>query len=242
LLSRIWKTSQLPDSPLRARLVALTQRMGIGCRDFRIWQTDGQYLNAAVAGLLPAARYVFVTDGLLRYLRDDEMEAVIAHELGHVRRRHLWLRLALLGLPLWLVAHVQAWSPPQVETTAAWRAALAASLPVAPHVAVAGLTSAAAVVALGRYSRLLEHDADLCVWETGQGATFLATMDRISYLSHDRRQRATWLHPSTASRMHLLQRALHDPQAAWAFRRRVRVANALLLAAWLLAPWCTRLP
>ena len=102
LLSRIWKTSTLPDSPLRARLTSLTSRMGVRCRDFKIWQTDRQVLNAAVAGLLPSVRYVFVTDALLLYLRDDEMEAVIAHELGHVRRRHLLLRLLLLGLPLWI--------------------------------------------------------------------------------------------------------------------------------------------
>ncbi len=64
LLSRIWRTSPLPASPLRAQLEALTRRVGVPTRDFKIWQTDRQLLNAAVSGLLPAVRYVFLTDAL----------------------------------------------------------------------------------------------------------------------------------------------------------------------------------
>ncbi|MCU0962881.1 MAG: M48 family metallopeptidase [Pirellulaceae bacterium] len=236
LLSRIWKTSPLPDSDLRQRLLALTRQMGIRCRDFRVWQTNNQILNAAVAGLLPAARYVFVTDGLLTFLRDDELEAVVAHELGHARRRHLWLRLALVGLPLWIVAQVRAWSPESVRVIADWQAAQLSDSPVVLHLAVAGLFCALAAAALGRYSRLLEHDADLCVWEVGHGATFVTAIDRLSYLCHERRHRATWLHPSTAARVELLQRALQNPRAAYAYRRRVARINGLLLAVWLLTP------
>jgi hypothetical protein len=93
-----------------------------------------------------------------------------------------------------------------------------------------------AVLALGRYSRLLEHDADLCVFDAGQAETFITTMDRLSYLCNDRRQRSTWLHPSTGARIHLLQRALHNPLAARVFRRRVQLVNRLLLIAWILTP------
>ncbi len=236
ILSRIWKTSLLPAGPLRTRLTSLTRRMGVRCRDFKIWQTDRQVLNAAVAGLLPSVRYIFITDALLLYLRDDEMEAVIAHELGHVRRRHLLLRLLLLGLPLWIAANFQAISPQVTELVTAWRSGLTGSLGSADYLVTGGLTFALAVLALGRYSRLLEHDADLCVFDAGQAETFITTIDRLSHLCHDRRERATWLHPSTAARVHLLQRALHDPLVAQAFRRRVRLVNRMLLFAWILTP------
>ena len=211
--------------------------MGVRCRDFRIWQTDRQVLNAAVAGLLPSLRYIFMTDALLLYLRDEEMEAVIAHELGHVRRRHLLLRLLLLGLPLWIVANFQAFSPQVAELPAAWRSGLASEVSPASHLVTACLALAMAVLALGRYSRLLEHDADLCVLDAGQAETFMATIDRLSYLCHDRRQRSTWLHPSTVARVHLLRRALQDP-AAWParFAGECRWINRLLLVAWILAP------
>lgn len=236
LLSHIWHTAPLPDSDLRQRLVRLTGTMGIRCRDFRIWQTNGQVLNAAVAGLFPAARYVFLTDGLLTFLQDDELEAVVAHELGHARRRHLWLRLALVGLPLWVLIQVRAWSPAWASACSGWLAARFSDSPVSLHLVVAGLVCALMATALGRYSRLLEHDADLCVWEAGHGATFVTAISRLSDLCHERRHRATWLHPSTAARIALLQRVLYDPDTARAYRRRVSGVNLLLLAAWLLTP------
>ena len=39
-------------------------------------------INAAVAGFLPPFRYVFLSDGLLSYLGDEEIAAVFAHEMG----------------------------------------------------------------------------------------------------------------------------------------------------------------
>ena len=200
--------------------------MGVRCRDFRIWHTDRQVLNAAVAGLLPSVRTIFMTDALLLYLRDEEMEAVIAHELGHVRRRHLLLRLLLLGLPLWIIGNFQAFSP-QVSRTGNRLAVRTGERTVARQVPDRGCIALGfAVMALGWYSRLLEHDADLCVYDAGQAETFIATIDRLSYLCNDRRQRATWLHPSTVARVHLLQRVLHDPGVAHAFRRRVAGSTA----------------
>jgi Zn-dependent protease with chaperone function len=236
MLSRIWSTSTLPESPLRTRLDGLTCRMGVRCRDFRIWKTDRQVFNAAVAGLLPSARYIFMTDALLLYLRDDELEAVIAHELGHVRRHHLMLRILLLGLPLWVAANFQTFAPQMTELATVWRSGFTGDPGVAGQLMTGCFTFALAVLALGSYSRLLEHDADLCVLDAGQAETFIATIDRLSYLCNDRRQRSTWLHPSTMARIHLLQRAVRDPQVAWSFRRRVALVNRLLFVAWILTP------
>ncbi len=236
LLSRIWKTAPLPTSPLRDRLADLTRRMGVRCQDFRIWHTNRQVLNAAVAGLLPSVRTIFMTDALLLYLRDEEMEAVIAHELGHVRRRHLLLRMLLLGLPLWILGNFQAFSPQVCELATAWQSGLASELSPARYLIAAGIVLGFAVMALGWYSRLLEHDADLCVYDAGQAETFIATIDRLSYLCNERRQRATWLHPSTVARVHLLQRVLLNPGVAHVFRRRVAWFNRALVILWILAP------
>ncbi|MHB8866224.1 MAG: hypothetical protein ACYC6N_27890, partial [Pirellulaceae bacterium] len=83
---------------------------------------------------------------------------------------------------------------------------------------------------------LLEHDADLCVYEAGQAETFITTIDRLSYLCHERRERAAWLHPSTVARIHLLQRVVHHPEMAGAFRRRVERVNRALVLLWILVP------
>jgi STE24 endopeptidase len=63
--------------------------------------------NALAAGLVPGARYVFVTDALFDVLDTEAAAAVVAHEVGHHARAHVLLRFAATGtalLPLFLVA------------------------------------------------------------------------------------------------------------------------------------------
>jgi len=48
--------------------------------------------NAAVMGFIPRFRYVLLSDLLLETMTDEQVEAIFAHELGHVMHRHLfWL-------------------------------------------------------------------------------------------------------------------------------------------------------
>ena len=56
-------------------------------------------VNGAVIGLLPSMRYVLLTDELLERLPSGQIRAVVAHEAGHLRHRHLpWTILSLFAL------------------------------------------------------------------------------------------------------------------------------------------------
>jgi tetratricopeptide (TPR) repeat protein len=46
-------------------------------------------ITAAVLGLVKRFRYILVTDALIRVLEPEELDAVIAHEIGHVKKKHL---------------------------------------------------------------------------------------------------------------------------------------------------------
>jgi len=81
----------LPDGPVRRRLEAYSRRVGFRCRDILLWPADKDVLNAAVIGAFPRFRYVLITEGLLETLREEEVEAVFAHEAGHARRGHVLL-------------------------------------------------------------------------------------------------------------------------------------------------------
>jgi len=89
LLRRILNTSPMPDSPLRRRLDAMCVRAGIRYRRILVWNTHNHVGNAAVMGVLPALRYVLLSDVLLERMSDEQIEAVFAHELGHIVHRHM---------------------------------------------------------------------------------------------------------------------------------------------------------
>jgi STE24 endopeptidase len=55
--------------------------------------------NAAVMGFVPRFRYVLLSDLLLETMQDEQIEAIFAHELGHVMHRHLfWLVAAMAAM------------------------------------------------------------------------------------------------------------------------------------------------
>lgn len=93
----------LPDDALRARVEHLLQRCGFQSQG--LFVMDGSkrsaHANAYFTGFGRSKRVVFF-DTLLQKLDGDEIEAVLAHELGHFRCHHVRTRL-LIGLGMMLV-------------------------------------------------------------------------------------------------------------------------------------------
>lgn len=94
LLRRILQTESMPDGPLRRRMEDVCRRHNIRYKDVLLWRTDHNMGNAAVMGLLPGTRYILMSDLLLETMSDEQIEAVFAHEIGHIIHRHiLWFAI-----------------------------------------------------------------------------------------------------------------------------------------------------
>lgn len=101
----------LPDGPLRSRVEALLARCGFAARG--LYVMDGSrrsaHGNAYFTGFGRAKRIVLF-DTLLSRLEGPEIEAVLAHELGHFSHRHIAKRIALSALSslagLWLLGQL----------------------------------------------------------------------------------------------------------------------------------------
>jgi STE24 endopeptidase len=101
ILRRVLHTQPLGDSPLRRRLEALCARHGVRCREVLLWRTDFNVGNAAVLGFIPQMRYILLSDLLLETMSDEQIEAVFAHEVGHIVHRHMnWYLVFIVALVL----------------------------------------------------------------------------------------------------------------------------------------------
>ena len=109
------KFKPLDDENLKARVTALMQRCGFAAKG--LFVMDGSkrsaHANAYFTGFGAAKRVVFY-DTLLKQLSPGEVDAVLAHELGHFKHKHIIKRIAsmfamsLVGFALlgWLSSQV----------------------------------------------------------------------------------------------------------------------------------------
>lgn len=89
------RTRPMPEQQ-RAQLDELCRRHGVRVRDFRMLDTGPERTaTAAVAGFFARMRYVFVSDRLLEQFTAAELDAVVAHELGHAKQHHLPIKLGV---------------------------------------------------------------------------------------------------------------------------------------------------
>lgn len=113
LLPLFHRAVPLEAGPLRERLEALCRRAGLARPDLRCLELGRKTVraNAAVTGL-GGSRRILLSDTLIESHGADEIEMVLAHELGHDRERHLGWGLALTGCAAaagsWLLAWIEA--------------------------------------------------------------------------------------------------------------------------------------
>ncbi len=127
------KFSSLEDESLKTRINSLLERCGF--RSKGVFVVDGSkrtaHGNAYFTGFGNNKRIVFY-DTLLESLSEDEVEAVLAHELGHFKRNHikksmaLSITLSLLGFALlaWLMDSAWFYSAMGVDTASTHTALL----------------------------------------------------------------------------------------------------------------------
>jgi STE24 endopeptidase len=110
------KFTPLEDESLKVRVNALMQRAGFTAKGFFVMDGSKRsaHSNAFFTGFGANKRVVFF-DTLLKQLSPSEMEAVLAHELGHFKHRHILKMIAssfvmtFIGLALLGFASQQIW-------------------------------------------------------------------------------------------------------------------------------------
>jgi heat shock protein HtpX len=87
----------------------LTQRVGIPMPKIFVIPSDSP--NAFATGRNPSHASVAVTQGILNLLTDEELEGVLAHELGHVRNRDILISsiAATIAGAITMLARMAAW-------------------------------------------------------------------------------------------------------------------------------------
>jgi STE24 endopeptidase len=180
LLPLFYKFTPLDRGALGARLVSLSQRAGVPALGVYEWALGEKTrrANAALVGT-GRTRRIIVSDTLLAEYSDDEIEVILAHEIGHHVHRDILVALiaesALLVVAFYVAAAaLAAWGPGLGLRSAADMAALPLLL------LAGGATTVAATPVVNALSRWNERRADRYALKlTQQPAAFISAMKRL---------------------------------------------------------------
>jgi len=204
-----YKFEPLQNDDLKARLVRLSEKAGTRVRGVYKWKLSekSNKANAALTGL-GATRRIILADTLLDNYSPEEIEAVLAHELGHHVHRHI---LKSIGVQA-VVTLVGFWAANQVLHFAVERMHMFeqlsdfANMPLL--ILVATLLSLLLMPALNAYSRFNERQADRYAFRSiSTVSPFISSMNKLASQNLAERtpsKLVEWLfhsHPSISRRV-----------------------------------------
>ena len=104
------KLTPLPEGELRARLLALSERTGFRATTIQVMDGSKRsgHSNAFFTGF-GRFRRIVLFDTLIEQLTPEELEAVLAHEVGHYKRGHIPKTLAVATLMMFAAFALIAW-------------------------------------------------------------------------------------------------------------------------------------
>ncbi len=187
-----YKYLPLQNEELKSRLTRLCERAGTRVRGVYEWKLSekSKKANAELAGF-GRTRRVILSDTLLQNYSDDEIEAVLAHELGHHVHRHLPKGVVIICLMtlLGFYASHEVLRYAIDEQKMFQHLSDFANLPLLA-IAASGLWLLLTPV-LNAYTRFTERQADLYCWKSVSNVEpYISAMEKLA------RQNLSESHPS----------------------------------------------
>lgn len=204
-----YKFEPLENEELKRRLISLSERAGTRVRGVYKWHLSekSKKANAALTGL-GATRRIILADTLLDNYSDDEIEAVLAHELGHHVHKHILkailVQACITLFGFWLANEVLRYAVEQRDMFAGM--ADFANLPLL--VLVSTVLSFLLMPAMNAYSRFNERQADrYCFQSVASVEPFISSMNKLADQNLAEKVPSRWIewlfhsHPAISRRV-----------------------------------------
>jgi len=204
-----YKFEPLENDDLKQRLVRLSESAGTRVRGIYKWHLSekSRKANAALTGL-GATRRIILADTLLDHYSPEEIEAVLAHELGHHVHKHIlksiFVQAGVTLLGFWAANYVlhlsiEQWS--MFDTMSDF-----SNLPLL--VLISTVLSVLLMPAMNAYSRFNERQADRYAFKTIRSVQpFITSMNKLAAQNLAERTPSRWVewlfhsHPAISRRV-----------------------------------------
>ena len=236
MIQKFWRCTPLEEGSHRRRIEKMCSKADLKYAEILRWPLfGGKMITAGVMGLVGKFRYLLVTGALLQHLEPEEIDAVIAHEIGHIRKKHLLFYLFLLsGYMLFVFATFEflafliLFSTPVVK--------LVSITGIRQEMVASFLWSVVPIVfflvyfryVFGYFIRNFEREADIYVYQLLENAqTLISSLKKIAYISGQPPDKPNWHHFSIRERVVYLQKCEAD--RSWITRHERKIKTSLIV-------------
>jgi Zn-dependent protease with chaperone function len=242
LVRNLWGCKKLPDGYLKNQLDEFCAKQNFNA-DFYLWPLfEGRVLTAGVMGIVPGLRYILLTPALIETMSRPELEAVMAHEIGHVKKFHLLLYVLLIAGFSVLAGMV---AEPFIYLLLSME--FLNSLVIVSGISAESVLTLVGAVPLllfmliyfrfvfGYFIRNFERQADLfSLAAIGDCRALVSAFEKIAVLSGNIRDQPNWHHFGIGERIDCLELAEKEPVKIEQHNKKVRYSLFAYIAVILL--------
>jgi len=243
IIQKIWRCKPLENGPDRSRIEFLCKKAGLKYANILYWPAFGsRMITAGVMGLIKKFRYILVTGPLLNFLEPDEIDAVIAHEIGHIKRKHLIFYLVffagymLLSYSTYdLIIYLILFSEPVLQFTTGMGLNRTTVISTIFSITEICIFLIYFRYVFGYFMRNFERQADCYVYTLFDTAKpLISTFKKITATSGQSPDRPNWHHFSIRERVDYLNKCETDKNYITRHDRKIQKSIGIYFAAILL--------
>lgn len=224
-IMRCWRCKPLDRPELKERLDSICQSLNFKHAGLKIWKIMPHSFTAGIIGIAASFRYILFTPALLNRFQPEEIEAILIHEIGHHRYKHLlYYPLILLGMMIFgtllLIGleHALFLVIGEFSSNSTYFILI-----MSLFISYAALMGIYFRLVFGFFSRLFERQADLHIFASSLSPLYLIqALDRLGVVTGYTHAHPSWHHFSLQERIRFLYQAMDHPPIVSHHHRKVK--------------------
>lgn len=239
LIPRVWRCTPLPQDQLYREIEDFCGQLHFSATFLHWPLMQGKALTAGVVGFLPGLRYILLTPGIIQYMDRDQLKAILAHEIAHIKHGHI-LKYIFLVISFSLCLGFL--TEPLVYVILSLKPLIILTLNdfISPDLLFSLVSSLPVLVVVviffrfifGFFIRNFERQADLFTIAPMQGAApLISAFENISHLTGTEKAKSCWHHFGLGERIEALKKGDADTQYIAQHNRKVRLSLLLYACA-----------
>ncbi len=203
LIRFLFKTAPVHESAEKW-FESIISAAGIRRTSILCWRTDNRAFNAMIVGFIPSFRTLLISDRLMNELPRPQLAMVVLHEVAHLKRFHVPLRMLSI-VPAWLLGGLIT----RMAEGHSWAIAAGSGVSIAMTLVILRLAATrtefdADLQACNMAVRVSQFVKDVPSTYDEASRAMEEALRRITLESHSARK-ASWLHPSVSQRIAALK-------------------------------------